>query len=131
MCITNYFYITYHYFSYSQYEQYHEIITFITSMHIKIGDTDILVLILRILIYAAIKDQISDNLHYGIHHNLTKKCWFMLDFMFQLPFFNIHKLMIIRKLYIISYHHDQEFIIYIERLPWFIWRYYSYSLSYV
>ena len=32
--------------------------------------------------YVAIKDRIQDNSHYGIHHNLTKKCWVMLDFVF-------------------------------------------------
>ena len=46
-----------------------------------------------------------------MHRNLTKKCWFMLDFVFQLPF-----LIFInpRYKYIIS--------------PSFISRYYSYSL---
>ena len=63
-------------------------------MHVEIVDTYNLYCTVYSYSYAVIKVQIKDNLHYGIQHNLTKKCWFMLDFVFQSPFFNIHRLTI-------------------------------------
>ena len=51
-------------------------------MDVEIVDTYIPVLLqyVHYFAYVAIKDQIQDNSHYEIHHNSTKKCWVMLDF---------------------------------------------------
>ena len=55
-------------------------------MDVEIVDTYIPVLLhvqyVHLHMYVAIKDQIQDNSHHGIHHNSTKKCWVMLDFVF-------------------------------------------------
>ena len=65
-----------------------KIITCITKMHVEIVDTYIPVQYSIFILICSNKRY--DNLYYRIHHNLTKKCWFMLDFVFQSPFLNIH-----------------------------------------
>ena len=65
---------------------------------------------------AVINDQMKDNLYYRIHHNLTKMCWFMLDFVFQSPF-------------LIFINSQYKKILYYIISPSFLSRYYLYRTS--